>query len=112
MTLEHPSSQFPRGYVVQVSTDGQGWQEVARDSDNWGEVEVEFEPVTARYVLVETTKSSDYYPWGIAEFIVWRSSPTWLRGQEAEESGSTRTEALPRREPGVRQPKDRTLRRI
>jgi hypothetical protein len=84
VTLQHPTSQMPRGYVVQVSTDGTAWQEVGRKDDNWGAVDVEFPALTARYVRVETTNSSPYHPWGIAEFAVWRSSPVWLVGREPE----------------------------
>jgi hypothetical protein len=79
--LEHPSNQQPRGYLLRVSTDRQVWQEVGRKADNWGTVDVEFQPTVARYVYVETTNSSNYHPWGIAEFIVWRSSPEWMRGR-------------------------------
>jgi hypothetical protein len=82
VTLEHPQNQLPRGYLVQVSADGQTWQEVGRKDDNWGNVDVGFQPVVARYVRVETTNSSPYYPWGIAEFIVWRSAPVWVHGRE------------------------------
>jgi hypothetical protein len=82
VTLEHPASQQPRGYVVEVSTDGQTWNEVARNDDNWDKADVQFDPVSVRYVRVETTNSSPHQPWGIAEFVVWRSSPTWLVGRQ------------------------------
>jgi hypothetical protein len=81
--LVHPTSQQPRGYLVQISTDGQNWLEVGRKDDNWGQADVQFEPASARYVRVETTNSSPYHPWGIAEFVVWRSSPTWLIGRQS-----------------------------
>lgn len=80
IVLVHPKNQQPRGYVVRVSNDGQTWQEVGRKDDNWGLVDVSFEPVDATFVRVETTNSSPYHPWGIAELIVWESAPTWLRG--------------------------------
>jgi hypothetical protein len=80
--LEHPKNQLPRGYFAEVSADGQDWQEVGRKSDNWGKLDVSFDPVVARYVRVETTNTSAHHPWGIAEFAVWRSSPTWLVGRE------------------------------
>ncbi len=83
VTLEHPPYQQPRGYVVEVSSDGQAWQEVGRDDNSWGKAGVQFEPVSARYIRVETTNSSSSQPWGIAEFVVWRSSPRWLVGREA-----------------------------
>ena len=84
VTLLHPTSQMPRGYTLQVSTDGAAWQEMGRKDDNWGLVDVEFPAVAARYVRVETTNSSPYQPWGIAEFTVWRSSPVWLVGREPD----------------------------
>jgi hypothetical protein len=82
VTLEHPPYQYPRGYVVEVSSDGQTWQEVGRDDTSWGKAGVRFEPVSARYIRVETTNSSSSHPWGIAEFVVWRSAPTWLVGRK------------------------------
>jgi hypothetical protein len=82
VVLEHPTNQLPRGYMVQISTDGQQWLEVGRKDDNWGMVNVKFQPAIARYVRVDTTNSSRYNPWGISEFAIWRSSPMWLRGRE------------------------------
>lgn len=81
VTLEHPKNQLPRGYVVQVSSDGQEWQEIGRKDDNWGMVDVKFQPVVARYVQVVTTNSSPYHPWGVAELAVWRTSPVWIQGR-------------------------------
>ena len=81
VTLEHPTSQQPRGYVVMVSADGETWQEAGRNDDNWAKADVQFDPVSTRYIRVETTNSSSNQPWGIAEFIVWRTSPTWLVGR-------------------------------
>jgi hypothetical protein len=83
VTLEHPPNQLPRGYLVRVSADGQTWQEVGRKDDNWGKLDVQFEPVVTRYVYVETTNSSPYYPWGIAEFVIWRAAPEWVHGRES-----------------------------
>jgi len=54
---------------------------VGRKDDNWGRIDVEFPAVSARFVRVETTNSSQYHPFGIKEFVVWRSSPQWLRGR-------------------------------
>jgi hypothetical protein len=81
VTLEHPTSQQPRGYVVMVSADGETWQEAGRNDDNWAKADVQFDPVSTRYIRVETTYSSSNQPWGIVEFIVWRTSPTWLIGR-------------------------------
>jgi hypothetical protein len=83
VTLDHPANQQPRGYVVRTSVDGQVWREVARDEDNWGQLDVQFSPVTARFVCVELTNSSPYHPWGINQFVIWRSAPGWQVGRRA-----------------------------
>lgn len=82
VTLEHPPSQQPRGYVVEISTDGQTWQEVGRNDDNWGKVDAGFSAVPVRHIRVSTTNSSPYHPLGISELAVWRSSPIWMVGHE------------------------------
>ncbi len=82
LTLEHPPNQMPRGYAVSVAGADRSWQEVARKDDNWGQVDVRFPEVAARYLRVETSNSSTYHPWGIAELVVWRSSPVWLVGRQ------------------------------
>jgi hypothetical protein len=80
VTLEHPPQELPRSYVVEVSTDGVVWEPVGHSDDNWDKVDVCFEPYGAAFVRVRTTRSSEYSRWGIAEFVVWRSLPTWVRG--------------------------------
>lgn len=82
VTLEQSENESPRGYVIQVSADGQQWQDVGQENDNWKALDAEVQPVAARCIRVKTTKSSDRYPWAITEFVVRRSSPTWLRGKE------------------------------
>jgi hypothetical protein len=81
LTLEHPPNRQPRGYVMEVSVDGQMWHEVARDDDNWGRADATFAVVLARHVRIRTTNSSPYHPWGIRELAVWRSAPVWLVGR-------------------------------
>ncbi|MCX6033350.1 MAG: discoidin domain-containing protein [Chloroflexi bacterium] len=60
------AGQFARGYVVKVSADGASWQEVARESDNRGDVDVSFAPAKARYVRIELLLPS----WTISEVVV------------------------------------------
>ncbi len=81
VVVQHPKSQQPRGYIVQISNDSQPWQEVGRVSDNWTAVDVAFPAVKARYIRIETINSSPYQPWGIADVIVWESTPRWVRGR-------------------------------
>jgi len=81
VVLQHPKNQQPRGYFIQISSDGQTWQEVERKPDNWGLVDVSFPPAEARYIRAETTNTSAYHPWGIADVVVVESVPRWLRGR-------------------------------
>ena len=80
--LDHPPNRQPLGYVVEISVDGQAWQEVAQNDDNWGRADAEFPVALTRYVRVRTTNSSPYHPWGISGIAVWRSEPVWLVGRE------------------------------
>ena len=61
---------YPRGYVVQVSTDGNTWQEAARRDQNEGELAVSFSPRLVRYLRVEQTGRSDRWWWSIHGVVV------------------------------------------
>ena len=58
-------NDYPHGYVVRLSTDGQGWEEVARLDQNDRTLEVSFSPRPARYIRVEQTGSTDNWWWSI-----------------------------------------------
>jgi hypothetical protein len=62
--------QYPRGYVVRVSLDGQTWTEAARKGSNWAPVDVVIAPRIVRYLRIENTGSSKWHPWTIAEVSV------------------------------------------
>jgi hypothetical protein len=81
VALLHPNNEFPRGYRVQVFVNDQDWLEVGRKQDNWDTLDVRFEPALTQYVRIELIQGSNYQPWGIAETIVWRTSPEWIRGR-------------------------------
>jgi hypothetical protein len=56
---------YPRGYVVRLSTDGEGWVEVARQAQNDRALEVSFSPQATRYIRIEQTgRASDWW-WSI-----------------------------------------------
>jgi hypothetical protein len=82
VTLEHPSSQLPRGFVVKVSADRDEWHVVGRNDDNWQKVNVRFPAIAARYIRVETTNASLHYPWGVSALTIWRAAPVWLVGRQ------------------------------
>jgi hypothetical protein len=80
LRLDNLADQIPRGYVVEVSTDGQAWRAVAEKPDNWAPLKEAFEPVEARHVRVRLINSSRWHPWSITALAVQRTSPVWLRG--------------------------------
>ncbi len=66
----NPPNTAPRGFVIQVSADGQNWQPVVRRDDNWLPIDETFAPVTARYVDITLTASARYIPWCISNIEI------------------------------------------
>lgn len=87
---------YPRGYVVRLSTDGSQWQEVARKDQNNGAVDVTFPARQARYVRIEQTGSAGQWWWSIHEVNVKFGQP----GEGEEQTGETPGEEQPGQEPG------------
>ncbi len=81
LRVDSPPSYAPRGYVIRTSADGQEWQDLAANPDNWGNIALEFEARQGRYIHIEQTNSSRWHPWAIGNIGVRRVSPTWLRGR-------------------------------
>ena len=67
--------QYPRGYVVRASLDGQTWDEVARSASNWAPLDVALGPRWARFLRIECTRGSQWHPWTITEVIVTTAVP-------------------------------------
>jgi len=64
---------YPRGYKVYVSDDGENWGEtVATSSGSQSITKITFEPQTKRYIKLEQTGSDSYYWWSIYEVDVYR----------------------------------------
>jgi uncharacterized protein YdbL (DUF1318 family) len=64
-------NDYPRGYIIRLSTDGQNWQEVARNADNTrAVVDLTFTPTLARYIRIEQTGTSTFYWWSIHKVAV------------------------------------------
>ncbi len=72
LTLDSANSpqDYPRGYIVRLSTDRNQWDEVARAAQNETPLDVTFSPQQARYLRVEQTGSSDRWWWSIHEVRV------------------------------------------
>jgi hypothetical protein len=69
------ANDFPRGYSVRVSTDRVYWDEVARNENAAGPLDVSFAPRPLRYIRIEQTGSSDRFWWSIHEFRLSTSLP-------------------------------------
>lgn len=67
LDTERSPNDYPRGYVVRVSPDGQQWDKVAENPANDRPLQVAFEPRPARYLRVEQTGSSDRWWWSVHE---------------------------------------------
>jgi hypothetical protein len=67
LTLDNAASpsDYPRGYIVRLSTDRQLWEEVARNNSNTQPLNINFSPRCARYIRVEQTGSSNQSWWSI-----------------------------------------------
>ena len=61
---------YPRGYIVKLSTDRQQWTEMARNAQNGGVLDVNFSSRQARYVRIEQTGSSDRWWWSVHEITL------------------------------------------
>jgi len=58
-------NDYPRGYIVRVSTDRQAWTEVARNDQNDRALDVSFSPRTVRYLRIEQTGSAVRWWWSV-----------------------------------------------
>ncbi len=67
---EGSPQDYPRGYVVKLSTNGQNWEMVSSVKNNDRPLVITFPPRSARYVHVEQTGSDSFYWWSIHEILV------------------------------------------
>ena len=63
-------NDYPRGYIVRLSPDGQQWREVARQDNSDRALDLNFAAQPARYIRVEQTASADRWWWSIHEVAV------------------------------------------
>ena len=63
---------YPRRYVVEVSTDGETWRQVAEGTGPPdGLVEARFEPQVARHLRIRQEGEVDPYHWSVYEVYVY-----------------------------------------
>ncbi|SDP28954.1 Aryl-phospho-beta-D-glucosidase BglC, GH1 family [Paenibacillus sp. yr247] len=91
------TSDYPRGYQVQVSTDGTTWTTVASGTGSGASVLVQFPVQVARYLKIVQTGSSSSW-WSIAEMKVYgeneQSRTGWTATASSTESGGSPANAL------------------
>jgi hypothetical protein len=63
-------NDYPRGYIVRLSTDRAQWQEVARNDRNDRALDINFSSRSARYIRIEQTGSADRWWWSIHQITV------------------------------------------
>jgi hypothetical protein len=56
---------YPRGYIVKVSQNGQNWETIAGNPNNDKPVNVVFTPRVTRFIRIEQTGQSDRWWWSI-----------------------------------------------
>ena len=65
---------FPRGYRVEVSLDGNSWQQVADGIGTGPSTNVTFNPVSAKFVrMTLTTGVENGPPWSIQSLKLYRA---------------------------------------
>jgi hypothetical protein len=75
ISMVSPGKDFPRGYVIEASTDGATWQEVMRKDPNWKSVDATFVAVPARYVRVTQTRTPRWpVVWAINDVAIASAS--------------------------------------
>lgn len=67
-----PKSGYPRGYKVEVSTDGTSWKTVAEGKGTGTATRIAFAPVRAKFVkITQTADTPDAPPWMIQRFSLY-----------------------------------------
>lgn len=78
--MDSPGKDFPRGYRLEASSDGQTWRHIVSKDPNWSALDVSFAPVPARYLRITQTRTPRWpVNWSISEISldsasVWRAS--------------------------------------
>jgi mono/diheme cytochrome c family protein len=68
-----PPPGFPRGYTVEVSTDGNTWTRVAEGQGDGGTTVITFKPVEAKFIKITQTATSEKAPaWSIQRLRLYQ----------------------------------------
>ena len=68
-----PAGPYPRGYKVEVSTNGTAWTEVAAGQGTPGSTTITFTPTQAKYIRITQTATAEAAPaWAMQRLRVYR----------------------------------------
>jgi mono/diheme cytochrome c family protein/glucose/arabinose dehydrogenase len=68
-----PAGPYPRGYKVEVSTDGTAWTQVAEGQGTPGSSTIAFTPTQAKYIRITQTATAETAPaWSMQRLRVYR----------------------------------------
>ncbi len=91
------SSDYPRGYRIQVSADGTNWTTVASGANGNANLLIQFPVQTARYLRVVQTGTASSW-WSIADLQIYGekelSRTGWTASSSHSEAGSNPANAL------------------
>lgn len=91
------TTDYPRGYQIQVSTNGTTWSTAASGTGSGAAVLVDFAPQTARYLKVVQTGTASNW-WTITELNVYgeleKSRTGWTAAATSTEAGGLAANAL------------------
>ena len=68
-----PIPGFPRGYEVEVSTDGTTWKTVASGEGAGVLTDINFEPVQAKFVRLKQTATAGDVPWSVRRLKLYEA---------------------------------------
>jgi mono/diheme cytochrome c family protein/glucose/arabinose dehydrogenase len=67
---------FPRGYEVEVSTDGSTWTQVATGTGTELLTDINFDPIQARFVRIRQTGEAKDVPWSVRRLRLYEPGAT------------------------------------
>lgn len=68
-----PREEYPRGFLLQISTDGKKWETMYQVPSNWNKIHLDFDKVfEGRYISIRQINQTPWYPWTISELFVKR----------------------------------------
>lgn len=87
------TGDYPAGYLIQVSSDGANWSNVASGQGSQQDMVIPFTQQNARYILIFQTGSKGNW-WSIAELNVYQSDEYTVRQKLTSRFGTATADSL------------------